>query len=173
MTRFSLLLALALVLGACDAAAPSSTTDATSVPAPMASASAFNGVHHLTETLSITTEGDRVLLTIDGYTVDFGAGEAYLVGQTLASVGFETLDPELAGRFPRPGGDKCYPTDPGGAVLAVGGELFDKCPPPPPPPLLQDVDFLSLFLDGAPVEVVEAPEGLEWTRIPGGYTAPY
>ena len=175
MTRIAPLL-LALALGACDSAAPSSGTDATSVPAPMANAKS-DAVHRITEAVSVFVEGDRVLLKVEGQVVDLGAGEAYLVGQTLARIGYETLSPELAEVFPPPrGGDKCEPPPPGAAVMYVGGSVFagggGGCPPPPPPFALQKVEVLSQLLDGAPVEVVEAPE-TEWERIPGGFTAPY
>ena len=102
MTRIAPLL-LALALGACDSAAPSSGTDATSVPAPMANAKS-DAVHRITEAVSVFVEGDRVLLKVEGQVVDLGAGEAYLVGQTLARIGYETLSPELAEVFPPPRG---------------------------------------------------------------------
>ena len=172
------MLALALLLGACDSAAPSSEADATAAPAPMANAKS-DAVHRITEAVSVFVEGDRVLLEVEGRVVDLGAGEAYLIGQTLARVGYETLSPEMAEVFPRGprGGDKCEPPPPGAAVLAVGGSVFagggGGCPPPPPPFALQKVEVLSQFLGGAPVEIVGAPEGAEWMSIPGGFTAPY
>lgn len=178
MTRIApLLLALALTLGACDAAAPSSAADATSAPAPMANAKS-DAVHRITEAVSVFVEGDRVLLEVEGRVVALGAGEAYLIGQTLARVGYETLSPEMAEVFPPPrGGDKCEPPPPGSGVLAVGGSVFagggGGCPPPPPPFALLKADVLTQFLDGAPVKVVEAPEGADWTSVPGGFTAPY
>ena len=66
MTRIApLLLALALTLGACDSAAPSSAADATAAPAPMANAKS-DAVHRITEAVSVFVEGDRVLLEVEG-----------------------------------------------------------------------------------------------------------
>lgn len=171
MRALSVLLLLALV--GCDSQAPDPTSAAALDAPPLMAASKAESVpYRVTEAVSVGAEGEAVLLTIEGETFAFDAGQAYLLGQALARAGFETLDPELAAGFRRPrGGDKCEPPLPGSAVARIGGQAFggDRCPPPPPPGFMER-SFLSNLLDGN-VEVITAPKGLEWLKVPGGFVA--
>ena len=165
-------LALVVALGACDSNAPAEP--AAVAATSLADSKGLEAVHHVTDAVSVAVEGETVLLLIDGKPVPFEAGEAYVVGQILSRAGFEALPEKVAAGFPPPsGGDRCDPPPPGSAVRAVGGRFFGgDCPPPPPPPIFfERPDFQQRVL-GESVEVVEAPKGLDWFEVPGGFATP-
>ena len=171
MTRsFPLVLALAVVLGACDTQAPAPSATVAAAPTAMISAKG-DVAHEITDRVSVAVDGETVLLRIEGQTFALGAGEAYLVGQVVSRVGFEALPEKLAASFG--GGDRCEPPPPGAAARRAGERYFGgKCPPPPPPPIFDTVKFQRELL-GSTVEVVEVPKGLDWQFVPGGFTAPF
>ena len=170
MRRSLFLLALpaALVLGCEPVTAP---VDAT-VPLQNVSQKSSDEIHAITESAAVRVSGDAVLLHLNGETFELGAGEAYLIGQTLSMVGAETLPGEIAEELPPPrGGSRCEPPPPGSGALMIEGRLFGKCPPPPPP-LRMSPRFLDKLVAGA-AEVVEVPEDLRWDEIPGGFVADF
>ncbi|PAP75628.1 hypothetical protein BSZ37_03845 [Rubrivirga marina] len=168
------LLALALVLGACDSATPSSSVDATVSSAPTAHASA-EGRFVVSEAVQIEAVGEAVLLHVDGETFALSPNDAYFAGEALSRAGHATLDPKAAEAI-GPGGDRCEPPPPGSFVPRRGEEVFayggggGKCPPPPPPPFDEYRAARAAYGDG--VEFVRVEDGLGWAEpVPGLFVA--
>jgi len=172
MPRFFLAFALVFSLAACDAG---DTTSSLNESAPVELASHKGGEaepYFITEDTAVRASGETVLLRIQGETFEMTAGQAYLIGEALTRTGFDTLDGGLQEVLAEgPGGRRCEEPFPGVAVTAIEGRLFKRCPPPPPPPFL-NIEVLDILLDGA-ADVTEAPEGIEWWAIPGGFVAEY
>ena len=165
------LLPLVFAFAACD---PGTATGPSSSAPPTAQASLTveaDGPYAIAETILLHTEGEHLILEVNGEAVTLTAGQAYLAGQALSRGGYELLDPELAASI-KPG-DRCEPPPAGSWVVAFKGQLYGggKCPPPPPP-MFFERDLHSQFLDGADVELMEVPEEAEWVDVAGGFMAP-
>lgn len=174
MPRLSLsLLALALVLGACDSAAPSSSADASAPPAVMAAASA-EGAFAVSEAVRVEAVGEAVLLHVDGKTFALSPADAYFAGEALSRAGHATLDPKAA-ELLGPGGDRCEPPPPGSFVPRHGEALFGfggggNCPPPPPPPF--DEYDAARVVYGDDAKLVEVTDEFRWAEpTPGLFVA--
>lgn len=165
-------LLLAFLLVACDTNSP----DASSAAPSLARASAHGeaeGPYAISEEMLLHVDGDMLVLEVNGKTLQFTAGQAYLVGQALSRAGYDTMDGKLAaGIRPPKGGDRCEPPPAGSAVVVVNGTFYGGggCPPPPPP-FMMTPDLLNGLLGGR-VEITEAPKHAVWTLQPGGFTAP-
>ena len=174
MTR-SLLpaLALALVLGACDANAPSDP--ATAAPAPSAASKSGDLIHHISALTGVSAAERSVVLHVEGQAFRIPAGEAYLLGQTMSRAAYDVMDEKAAGVIrPPKGGDRCVPSGGSGAT-ASGGVATDKCPPPPLPPRFSVEELHVLLHDSFErgVEILEVPEYADWQPIAGGFYASF
>ena len=174
------LLPLLFAFAACD---PGTATGPSSQAPPVAQASLevkteSDTPYAIAENILLHTEGDHLVLEVNGEAIALTAGQAYLAGQALSRGGYELMDPELAGliRPKRPkGGPECHEPPEGTAVIFIGGQLFGGggCPPPPPPMLR--IDLLGDLLGDAAPKIVRAPnpEEITWYDVPGGFMADF
>lgn len=170
MTRFAVLL-LAFAIAACDAEAPlTPSADAPTTPVALASMKSADAPFVVNESAAVRASGETVLLHINGKTVEMSAGEAYLIGEALTRVGYDTLSEGLQAQV-GPTGKRCEPPTEGEGVTAIDGRMYKRCPPPPPPPFFK-ASVLDELFQGS-VEVTEAPQDAEWRTIPGGMYAEF
>lgn len=172
--RLLLLAALVFSLAACDAGVsspPAESAEASTAPLVMASSKSESTLHVVTETVGVEAADESVVLHIDGRSFELRPGEAYMIGQVLSRIGDDVA--ATVGRpLPLPGGgDRCEPPQGGEGVTLIGGFVYDKCPPRPLPPRVAARDLDALL--GRAAKVLEAPDGLPWERIPGGFRAPF
>lgn len=169
MSRFSLVLMLALVASACDTHSPASQAGASSPPAMMRSEDSRS--FQITETARVTTVGDMVVLEVGGQTIEVPAGEGYVISQALGRASFDALDEGVKELFPgyEPGSEKDGYPEIGDGAIEFEGIIFGpgKRPPLPPTPDW-DPGFLEALLQGA-AEVTTVPKGAELERSSGGW----
>ena len=137
MTRFPLLLALALGIGACDSAPSAPPADASASPSSAMAHAAEKTPFQITNSSRGWSQGETVVLELDGQTFEIAAGEAYVISQALGRASFNALDESLKEQFPdyKPGSQRDAPRA-GDGVILFQGVMYGggKRPPPPPPP---------------------------------------
>ncbi len=169
MTRLTFLLALALGLGACDSAPSAPPTS--SSPSPTAMARSGDSVpFQITNTARVWTEGETVILEVDGQHIEVSAGVGYVISQALGRASFDALDETLKKQFPgyKPDDGKGYPTVGNGAILHEGIFFGPGKRPPLPPMPDWDPGFLGQLVGGS-AKVIEVPEGIDFEKGSGGW----
>ncbi|WP_420455998.1 hypothetical protein [Rubrivirga sp.] len=169
MLRLTFVLALALGLGACDSA-PSAPPASSSPPPTAMARSADVTPFQITNSARVWTEGETVILEVNGQQIEVSAGEGYVISQALGRASFDALDESIKEEFPgyEPDDGKGYPTA-GNGGIEFQGIIFGpgKRPPLPPPPDWNP-DILDRLIGGS-AKVVEIRKGLNFEKASGGW----
>ena len=172
--RLTLLLAAGLALGACDVGdaggpSPSASFTAKTAMTPSRESPPFQ----ITNSARVWSEGETVVLEVDGQRIEVSAGEGYVISQALGRASFDALDEGVKKQFPgyEPGAEEEGHPQIGDGGIVHEGIIFGPGRRPPLPPMPDwDPGFLEQLLMGS-AEVVEIPKGTDFSQASGGWVS--